>query len=168
MAKDEGATEAATPPKSKKMLIIIIVAVLVLAIGGGVAFMLLGGKGKKHGKDEATAAEDHSKPTPTVPFEEKFLVNLRSDDGSTHVLQITKIELEMADEESAKVVEAKKSKISDRINSTLRNKTLQEMQAPGSDLKLKEELRTVINQTIEAKSGKGVKEVLLPSSFLAQ
>jgi flagellar FliL protein len=168
MAKDEEIEEAAPAPKNKKMLIIIIAAVvLTLAVGGAAAFLLLGGKGKKHDEDKE-AAEDHNKPAPTYVFEDKFTVNLRSDDGTSHFMQVPKIELEMADDDSMKQVEARKSKISDRINSTLRNKTPQEMLEPGSDLKLKEDLKNVINQTMEAKPGKGVKEVILPSSFLVQ
>lgn len=176
MAKDPaGAEEASAPPKKKKLLI-IIVAVLVLAIaGGGAAFMLLGGK-KKHGKQDEAQQEEtvkdeespETKPA-TVAFEEKFTVNLRSEDGSNHFIQVPKIELEAANDKIAKKVEEAKSKVSDRISSTLRSKTMQEMMEPGSDLKLKEELRNVINETIGVKEAdKGVKEVILPASFIVQ
>jgi len=178
MAKDEVVEETAAPPKSKKMLIIIIAAVvLVLAIGGGAAFMLMGGKAKKHdGKDgapeEEVAESEHGKPAPTVAFEEKFTVNLRSEDGTSHYLQLPKLELEMANDAAAKKVEERKSKVSDRINSTLRSKSMKEMLEPGSDLKIKEELKKVINDTIEVKPSeaakKGVKEVILPASFIVQ
>ena len=175
MAKDEQPAEGAAAPKSKKMLVIIIaVVVLVLVIGGAAAFLLLGGKGKKHGDQEHAQSEEaaDAKPAPLVAFEEKFTVNLRSEDGSSHFMQVPKIELEMANEEAAKRVEAHKSKVSDRINSALRNKTMKEMLEPGSDLKLKEELKNVINEAIEVKpleaAKKGVKEVILPSSFIVQ
>jgi flagellar FliL protein len=176
MAKDPAAAPEA--PATKKKLIIIVVAVLVLAIaGGGAAFMLMGGK-KKHGKkqedvvQEESSSEGEEAPAAklsTVAFEEKFTVNLRSEDGNNHFIQVPKVELEVADEKMAKKVEESKSKISDRISSTLRSKTMQEMMEPGSDLKLKEELRNVINETIGAKDpSKGVKEVILPSSFIVQ
>lgn len=177
MAKDEQKVEEAAPPKSKKMLlIIIVVVVLVLAIGGAAAFILMGGKGKHGGKDhaqgEATVDEEHAKPAPIVAFEEKFTVNLRADDGTSHYMQVPKIELEMSGEAAAKKVEEHKSKVSDRINSALRNKSMKEMLEPGSDIKLKEELKKVINDAIEVKpqdaAKNGVKEVILPSSFIVQ
>jgi flagellar FliL protein len=175
MAKDPAAVPEA--PATKKKLIIIIVAVLILAIaGGGAAFMLMGGK-KKHGKQqeettqEESASEEEAPAAKvfTVAFEDKFTVNLRSEDGSNHFIQVPKIELEVANEKVAKKVEESKSKLSDRISSTLRSKTMQEMMEPGSDLKLKEELRNVMNETIGIKDpSKGVKEVILPSSFIVQ
>ena len=175
MAKDPAGAAEAPAPKNKKLLVIII-AVLVLAIaGGGAAFMLMGGK-KKHGKQEdaqeETVKEEEDAPEAkpaTVAFEEKFTVNLRSEDGSNHFIQVPKVELEAANEKVAKKVEEAKSKISDRISSTLRSKTMQEMMEPGSDIKLKEELRNVVNETIAVKAAdKGVKEVILPASFIVQ
>lgn len=170
MAKDEEVAQEAPAPKKKKMLIIVIVAVLVLAIAGGGALLLLGGK-KKHGKDDEegdTAEKGHAAPV-MVAIEDKFTVNLMTEDGSNHFLQIPKLELEMADANSAKEVEEKKSKVSDRISSVLRSKTMSELQQPGSDLKLKEDLRKAINGALELKGGsKGVKEVILPQSFLVQ
>jgi flagellar FliL protein len=176
MAQDEKTAEEAAPPKSKKaLLIIVVVVVLVLILGGAAAFFLMGGKDKKHGghadTEESTDAE-HAKPLPTVAFEEKFLVNLRSEDGTSHFMQVPKVELEMASEEAAKKFEERKSKVSDRINSTLRNKSMKEMLEPGSDIKLKEELKAVVNQALEVKPAdankKGVKEVILPASFIVQ
>ena len=172
MAKEEVVEEAAPPPKSKKMLIIIIAVVLILAIAGGAAaFLLMGGKGKKGSKPEPAHEEEHAK-TVMVPFEEKFTVNIQSEDGTTHYLQVPKLELEAANEETAKKVEEQKSKLSDRISSLLRKKTMNEMLAPGSDVKLKEELKKVVNETLEVGPGdaakKGVKEVILPASFIVQ
>lgn len=173
MAKEEVAAEGAPPRKSKKLLIIII-AVLALAIAGGAAaFLLLGGKGKKEkGKEEAVHAEMEHAKTVLVPFEEKFTVNIQSEDGSAHYLQVPKLELEVANEETAKLVEEKKSKLSDRISSLLRSRTMAEMLAPGSDVKLKEDLKKVVNETLEIRPGdvakKGVTEVILPASFIVQ
>lgn len=164
MANDPADAAAAPAPKKKKLLV-IIVAVLVLAIaGGGAAWMLLGGN--KHSKQGEVAKEAAPEAkTATVTFEDKFTVNLRSDDGANHFIQVPKLELEVADDKAAKQIEEAKSKVSDRISSTLRSKTMQEMMQPGSDLKLKEELRQVINETIKSK---GVKEVILPASFIVQ
>lgn len=169
MAKDEEVVESAPAPKKKKMLLIIIIAVVILAIAGAAAaFLLMGGKAKK-GKEKP--AEEHAQ-TVLVPFEEKFTVNIQAGDGSTHYLQVPKVELEVANEEVAQKVEGIKSKLSDRVSSQLRKKSMEEMLAPGSDVKLKEELKTVINETMEVSPGdaakKGVKEVILPASFIVQ
>ena len=167
MAKDEGAAAAVPVPKKKKLLVIIIAVVLIIAIGAGAALMLLGSK-KKRGKDDASSEDVHAKAV-VVPLEEKFTVNLRSEDGSNHFMQVPKIELEVYDDSVAKRIEESKSKVSDRISSTLRGKTMKEMLEPGSDIKLKEELRTVINETIQVKDrNKGVKEVILPASYIVQ
>lgn len=171
MAKDEKIVEEEAPapkPKKKKLVVIIIVLVVVLAIGGAAAFfMLSGGKSKKHSeedtKDEGTAV--------VVVLEEKFTVNLQAEDGSMHYLQVPKVELEVGSDRVAKEIEVHKSKISDRISSVLRSKTMKDMQQPGSDLKLKDDLKKIINETLELKGsdrGKGVKEVILPASFIVQ
>jgi flagellar FliL protein len=174
MAKDEAEPEV-KPAKSKKMLIIIVAVVLVVAIaGGGAAFLLSGGKDKKgHDKKEKAAhAETESAKTVMVPFEEKFTVNIQSSDGSAHYLQVPKLELEVASEETAKLVEEKKSKLSDRISSLLRTRTMEQMLEPGSDVKLKEDLKKVVNETLGIRPGevakKGIKEVILPASFIVQ
>lgn len=175
MAKEEvGATEG-KPPRSKKMLVIIIVAVLVLAVAGAAAaFLLVGGKGKKGHDKEKAVHEEPAKEAKTVlvPFEEKFTVNIQSEDGSPHYLQVPKLELEVANEETAKLVEERKSKLSDRISSLLRTRTMAEMLQPGSDVKLKDDLKKVVNETLEISPGevskKGVKEVILPASFIVQ
>jgi len=155
--------EGEVAPKSKKTLIVIIVAVvLVLALAGGAALLLMGGKKKNKGED-AHAEESHK--TATVAFEEKFTVNLHSDDGSNHFMQVPKLELEVTDDKVAKQIEEKKAKVMDRISSTLRGKSMKEMLEPGSDIKLKAELRTEINKVLDKG---GVEEVILPASFIVQ
>lgn len=174
MAQDSAAGEA-KPAKSKKMLIIIIVAILVLAIAGAAAAFLLMGSGKSkkgHAKEEVVQEKVEPAKTIMVPFEEKFTVNIQSDDGATHYLQVPRVELEVISEETAKLVEEKKSKLSDRISSLLRTRTMAQMLEPGSDVKLKEDLKKVANETLEINptdvSKKGVQEVILPASFIVQ
>lgn len=175
MARDEEAPEV-KPAKSKKMLIIIVAVVLVVAIAGGAAAFLLmsGGKGKKgHDKAEkVTQKEAEQVKTVMVPFEEKFTVNIQSADGVAHYLQVPRLELEVVGDETAKLVEEKKSKLSDRISSLLRTRTMEQMLEPASDVKLKEDLKKVVNEALEIRPGevskKGVKEVILPASFIVQ
>lgn len=164
MAEHKAEVDGEAAPKSKKkILIIIIAAVLVLALAGGAAIMLMGGK--KKDKDEGEHAQEAHK-TATVAFEEKFTVNLHSEDGGNHFMQVPKMELEVTDDKVAKQIEEKKAKVMDRISSTLRGKSMKDMMEPGSDLKLKEELKAEINKVLE--HGKGVEEVILPASFIVQ
>lgn len=153
------------PKSNKKMLIIIVVAVLVLALAGGAALMLMGGKKKDKDKEEDGHAENSHKPV-AVAFEEKFTVNLHSDDGTNHFMQVPKMELEVTDAAVAKQIEEKKAKVMDRISSTLRGRSMKEMLEVGSDVKLKEDLKAEINKVLD--KGKGVEEVILPASFIVQ
>lgn len=169
MAEEEGAAPA---PKSKKKLIIIVVAlVLVLVLAGVAAMLLMGGKGKKDKAEEEHATEEHAKPV-FVVFEEKFTVNLQSEDGSTHYLQVPKLELEVAGPDVAKKVEESKSKISDRISSVLRSRTMTQMLEPGSDIKLKADIKKSVNEALEIGPGEadksGVREIIMPASFIVQ
>jgi|GEM_PF-3130264 len=175
MAKDDKSAEEVkvAAPKSKLVLILVIILVIVLVAGGAATFLLLtggSGKGKKHkGGDDAD--EGSSGKTVVVALEEKFTVNLQAEDGSQHYLQVPKVELEVGSPQVAALIEERKGKVSDRISSTLRAKTMKEMQAPGSDMKLKEDLKVVINEVLQLKGedrGNGVKEVILPSSFIIQ
>lgn len=172
MAQEEKPAESVPATRNKKKLIVIIlVLVVVLAVGGAATVLLLGGKGKKeHGRKDAHA--DKPAKTVLVPFEEKFTVNIQSVDGSSHYLQVPKIELEVANQDVANEIEAIKSKISDRVSSVLRQKTVEEMLEPGSDVKLKGELKDMINKTMGITPSdavrKGVHEVILPASYIVQ
>lgn len=170
MAQDEGVTESTPVPKNKKWLIVIVAGVMVLALAGAAAFMLLSG-GSKAGKhaDKKSAHELEPVKTVLVPFEEKFTVNLRSQDGESHYLQVPSLQMEVVDPEVAKRLEEIKPKISDRISSLLRSKDMQTMLEPGSDVKLKEEMKKVVNETLGVRDEKqGVLEVILPQSFIVQ
>jgi flagellar FliL protein len=166
MAK-EGMVAAAPAAPKKGLLMIIVAIVVAVAIGGGAAMYMTGGK-KHHHKEEADDMDD-STPIPTVVFKDEFIVNLTSSDGVSHFMRVPKVELEVASESVGARVEANRSKIADRISSTLRSKSMQDMLQPGSDVKLKEELRNVINDTLEYKDERrGVREVILPGSFIVQ
>ncbi|HEY7987282.1 MAG TPA: flagellar basal body-associated FliL family protein [Methylophilaceae bacterium] len=166
MAK-EGMVAAAPAAPKKGLLMIVVAIVVAVAIGGGLAMYMTGGK-KHHHKDDAEEADD-STPIPTVVFKDEFIVNLTSADGVSHFMRVPKLELDVASESVSAKVEANRSKIADRISSTLRSKSMQDMLQPGSDVKLKEELRNVINDTLDYKDERrGVREVILPGSFIVQ
>lgn len=166
MAK-EGMVAAAPAAPKKGLLMIVIAIIVAVAIGGGAAMFMTGGKKKHHKADDEEM--DDTAAIPTVVFKDEFIVNLVSSDGASHFMRVPKVELEVASESVSARVEANRSKIADRISSTLRSKTVQDMLQPGSDVKLKEELRNVINDTLEYKDERrGVREVILPGSFIVQ
>ncbi len=166
MAKEGNAAPAVAAPK-KGILTIVIAVVVAIAIGAGAATFLSGGK-KKHRKGDVDEA-DESVKLPLVVFKDEVVVNLLSTEGEDHFIRVPKIELEVSSEAVAEKVEENRSKISDRISSTLRSKTRQDLRQAGGDLKLKEDLRKVINDTLEYKDERrGVREVILPGSFIVQ
>ena len=166
MAKEGNMAAASAAPK-KGMLVIVLAVVVAVAIGGGAAMMMTGGK-KHHRKADMDEGDDSMK-IPTVVFKDEFIVNLASTDGAAHFMRVPKVELEVASESVTARVEENRSKIADRISSTLRSKSAADMMQQGSDVKLKEELRNVINETLEYKDERrGVREVILPGSFIVQ
>lgn len=169
MAQDDAVTEQLPPPKNnKKRLLVIMALVVVVGLAAGAAYLLLAGGDKKK-PDGRRSHQDRPAQTMLVPFDEKFTVNLRSEDGFTHYLQVPQLQLEVADADVAARVEAIKPKISDRISSLLRSKDMQSVMAPGSDLKLKQEMKQVVNEALGVRDErKGVVEVILPQSFIVQ
>lgn len=166
MAKEGNAAPAVAAPK-KNMLTIVIAVVVAVAIGAGAAMYMSGGK-KKHRKADVEDTEESVK-LPLVLFKDEVVVNLLSTEGEDHFIRVPKIELEVASETVAAKVEENRSKISDRISSTLRSKSRQDLRQAGGDLKLKEDLRKVINETLDYKDERrGVREVILPGSFIVQ
>lgn len=165
MAKEgNGAPVAAAPKKS--MLMIVVALVVAVAVGVGAAMMMSGGK-KKQRKADRDEYDDYEK-APLVVFKDEFVVNLTSADGVSHYMRVPKVELEVTSESVAARIEENRSKVGDRISSTLRAKSYEDMKEPGSDVKLKEELKAVINEALEYKDDRGVKEVLLPGGLIAQ
>ncbi len=165
MAED---TQTQAPPRNKKRLLIVAVAVLVVLLAGVGVFVMLAGGGKEDKRAER-AQEPVPAKTVLVPFEERLTVNLRSEDGRIRYLQVPVLHMEVADAATAKRLEELKPKISDRIGSLLRSKDIQTMMAPGSDIKLKEEMKQVVNETLGVSGeGQGVVEVILPQSFIVQ
>lgn len=167
---EEAVAQAAPPRNNKRLVIIIVVAVLMLAVAGAGAYLLLAG-GSKEGKRAERKSPQEQAPAKTVlvPFEERLTVNLRSQDGRAHYLQVPVLQMEVADAQTAKRLEELKPKVSDRISSLLRSKDMEAMMAPGSDIKLKEEMKQVVNETLGVSDERqGVLEVILPQSFIVQ
>lgn len=149
-----------TPKKGKKKLIIIVGAVvLLLAIGAGLFFsgVLGGGEGAKEGeaaKEEVKLDKD-GKPippelanAPTYYELPQFLVNLNSPTGRVSFLKMS-VTLELKDAESVKVLDANKPRVVDAFNTYLRELRPSDIQGSAGIYRLRNELMTRVNGTVE-------------------
>jgi flagellar protein FliL len=161
----------AAPKKGKKKLVIIAGAVvLLLAIGAGLFFSgVLGGSKKTdeaateegHGdKKEEVKLDEHGKPIPLqngpVYYElPQFLVNLNSPTGRVSFLKMS-VTIELKDQESVLKMDASKPRIMDTFNTYLRELRPADIQGSAGIYRLRNELLTRLNSTIEEGIAKDV------------
>ena len=142
------------PKKGKKMLLIIISVVGIVAIGAGVYFSgILGGAAK--GKPGEPSAEELQKAaaeklaSAPVYFElPEFLVNLNSTTGRPSFLKMS-VTLELRDKAAVVVMDANKPRIIDTFNTYLRELRPVDIQGSAGIYRLRNELLTRLNSTIE-------------------
>jgi flagellar FliL protein len=169
-AEGEGAEGEGAPKKGKKKLVIIAGAVvLLLAIVGGLfAAGVIGGGDKKEGEHTEEAAEaghgeaaeegghggGHGEAKATVPnaptyYElPQFLVNLNSTTGKVSFLKMS-VTLELKDATAVPVMDANKPRIVDTFNTYLRELRPTDIQGSAGIYRLRTELLTRLNGTIE-------------------
>lgn len=165
--KEEEAPEAVegeegAPKKGKKKLVLIIAGVAVLAILGGVGAMVMGG-GKEEMKapEETEVAEVAKAP---VYYElPEFLVNLSSSGSRVSFLKMS-VTLELRDQEAVALVEANKPRILDVFNTYLRELRASDVQGSAGIYRLRDELMTRLNATIE----EGLVKDILFSEIIVQ
>lgn len=137
--------EEEQPKKKKTLLIIVLVVIVLLIICGVVAFFVL----KKDAKDteDTTALEQKKKEETvvqvTVP---PFLVNLADPLGRRFIK--LSINIEVANQEIAEIVEKNMFQIRDKVILLLSSKTYSDLAALDSKLYLKNEIVERINQII--------------------
>lgn len=168
----EGAEGEAAPKKGKKKLLIIIAVVVIALIGGAVAFMGGGGDEKKeaaHGEpgDHAEGGE-HGEGAAVVAkpvyYElPEFLVNLSAGGNRVSFLKMS-VTLELKDKAAQAVVKANKPRIVDTFNTYLRELRPTDVQGSAGIYRLKEELMTRINGTVE----EGLVKDILFSQIIVQ
>jgi flagellar FliL protein len=156
-----GEGEEGAPKKGKKKLLIIIVGlVLVLAIVGGLfAAGILGGSPKldEHGNpieelsDEEKAAKalaDAEAAKPVYYELPQFLVNLNSTTSRVSFLKMS-VTLELRDAAAVAVMDANKPRIQDTFNTYLRELRPADVQGSAGIYRLRTELLTRLNGTLE-------------------
>lgn len=173
-APKDGAVEGeeGAPKKGKKKLVIIAAVVLLLVVGGAVA-MLMGGKeettdahGEAAAHDEALtpeekAAKDAAAVHAAAPvyYElPEFLVNLNPSaaGGRVSFLKMS-VTLELKDAATVAVIDANKPRVQDIFNTYLRELRASDIQGSSGIYRLRTELLTRLNSTIE---GGAVKDIL--------
>lgn len=161
------------PKKGKRKLIFIIAGVLLLALIGGGAAMFLGGGGDEEGgehgdaeHEEEVALDDHGNPIihkPTYYELPEFLVNLTSTANRVSFLKMS-VTLELKDETSVAIVDANKPRIINAFNVYLRELKASDVQGSAGIFRLRDELMTRINGTIE----EGLVKDILFSEIIVQ
>lgn len=154
--KGEDAAEKPKAGGKKKLIIIIAVVIVLIGVGVGAFFALGSGKGKKgegEGEDEATEEaeeggdEEHEEgeglPKAIVPLD-VFIVNLQVK-GS--FLKCT-IQLQFDAAMVPHGFESETPKIRDSIIRVISGKTAQEILSLDGKEKLKDEIKTTVNETL--------------------
>lgn len=158
----EGAEGEGAPKKGKKKLLIIVAVVAVLGIGGAVA-MLMGGGDKKEDKKKDEAAKEAVIHKPVYYELPEFLVNLSAAGGRTSFLKMS-VTLELKNEASVAVLEANKPRVVDAFNTYLRELRPVDVQGSAGIYRLRDELMTRINGTVE----EGLVKDILFSEIIVQ
>ena len=170
--KKEDVKEAkpAAGGNNKLLLVVIVLLVLVLAaVGGLAAYVFLSNKSAA-GADASHASAEHApekkekKEGPPV-FEklEPFVVNLS---GGSSMLQI-ELQAELADEHAKETLKSYLPKVRSALILLLSAKTEEELQSADGKVKLKAQIKKIINESMDAGEEEPVENVLF-TSFIIQ
>ncbi len=172
---EAGAEGDAAPKKGKRKIVIIAAAVILLLVVVGALFGLgvIGGGGEEDAAHEEAAAEGHGgghgEGAPVVVnapvyYElPEFLVNLSSVNNRTSFLKM-RVTLELKDQTSVAIVDANKPRIVDTFNTYLRELRPQDVQGSAGIYRLRDELLTRMNGTIQ----EGLVKDILFSEIIVQ
>lgn len=159
----EGA-EAEAPKKGKKKLVIIVAVALLVLIGAGV--FLMGGSGDEEKEHELTEEEIAAQELANKPvyYElPEFLVNLSTGGNRVSFLKMS-VTLELRDAAAVPVLEANKPRVLDVFNTYLREMRPQDVQGSAGIYRLRDELMSRLNGTVE----EGLVKNILFSEIIVQ
>jgi flagellar FliL protein len=161
--------EGAAPKKGKKKLLFIIIGVLALAgIGAGVMLSgALGGGEKEKAKVEKTEEELAAEAAAAKPvyYElPEFLVNLSAGNQNRISFLKMSVTLELRNQAAVAELEANKPRVMDAFNTYLREMRPSDLAGSAGIYRLREELMTRLNGTIE----EGLVKDILFSEILIQ
>ena len=151
----EAGEEGGAPPKKKgrkKLFLFGGIGVAVIAIAGVAAFMLgLGGGGDESQKEEKKANPSAAKATAAVFYDlPEMLVNLTTDANRSTFLKVTiSLELKDGQPETMDRMNAMLPRILDNFQVYLRELRLDDLNGSAGLFRLKEELLTRINRSVQ-------------------
>lgn len=173
MAEDKKADKADKGEKkagggNKLMLVVVILLVLVLAGMGALAYVMFSNMNKPQaGAQTEQTKEKPKKKKDGPPIFEKldtFVVNLEGGDGS--LLQVD-MQAELGDEEAKKKFTDYMPKIRSALILLLSSKTATELATPDGKVKLKAQVKQIINESMDSGDDELVQSVLF-TSFIIQ
>jgi flagellar FliL protein len=163
-AAEEGAEgEEGAPKKGKRKLVFIIAGVVILLVIGGAVFALMGGKKDEEMKSPEETAAATAAAAPVYYELPEFLVNLNSTNSRVSFLKMS-VTLELRDQAAIAKVEANKPRIMDTFNTYLRELRASDVQGSAGIYRLRDELMTRLNATIE----EGLVKDILFSEIIVQ
>ena len=171
MSDDKKAEKAEKKPGgggNKLMLIVIVLLILVLAAVGGLAAYMFTSMGKAPAGAQAEQVKEKPKKKHDGPpiFEkmDTFVVNLAGNDGS--LLQVD-MQAELGDEEAKKKFTDYGPKIRSAVILLLSSKSAAEVSTAEGKVKLKAQVKQIINESMDAGDEPVVDSVLF-TSFIIQ
>ncbi|RXZ44154.1 flagellar basal body-associated FliL family protein [Crenobacter cavernae] len=152
---------------SKLLIIVIALLVLVLAAVGGLAAYVFANMQKGDAAHAEQVDEKAVKKKEGPPIFQKldtFVVNLAG--GSGAMLQV-EMQAELADEDAKKRFTDYMPKVRSALILLLSSKTSEELATPDGKVKLKAQVKKIINEAMDAGSEEPVDSVLF-TSFIIQ
>lgn len=152
---------------NKRLMVFIIIGVILVGLLGGGGLWLLSGHGKSSETHSAAAPQAAKKPeAPPVFLKlDTFVVNLAGPSGA--LLQID-TQAELVDVEAQKRLTDYMPKLRSAVILLLSSKTPEELASPEGKLKLKTQIKMVINGSIDSTSTDGPVKNILFTSFIIQ
>lgn len=177
--KDDAKAAAAPAPaggNKKLMIIVIVLLVLVLAaIGGLGAYLFLGQKhaaeaaGGGHASAEKAEAPKKKEKKAGPPIFEKvepFVVNLSG--GPTAPMLQLEMQAELYDEAAKTNFKAYMPKIRSAVILLLSSKSEEEVASPEGKVKLRAQIKRIMNESMDAAEEEPVESVLFTSFIIQQ
>jgi len=166
-AKGDPANEK--PHGGGNKLIMIVLVLLVVMIGGlgGLGYLLLTGHNPLGGQQNGPQAQQQQKHSETPPVFSKldtFVVNLAGPSGT--LLQVD-LQAELADAAAQQRLTDYMPKVRSAVILLLSAKTPEEISSPEGKMKLKNQIKQVINGAMDSGEEEPVKNVVF-TSFIVQ
>lgn len=167
MAEEKKAEKKAGGGGNKLMIIVIALLLLVLIAVGGLAAYMFTSLHAPAGDAHAEQAAEKPKKKEGPPIFEKldtFVVNLAGSSGN--MLQVD-MQAELADEETKKKFTEYMPKIRSALILLLSSKSPEELATPEGKVKLKAQVKKIINESMDAGDEEPVENILF-TAFIIQ